>query len=119
MLFRSDEISFHGLAASLTGVAQSVYKVEVNAVFAEYKTSGLKDMRDKYVDHKDLKLSGDPSTAFINLPAKELVESCSRLIDRLNRLYRDFFPDNTSINYFSDFYSPGINEFVECMNQRL
>lgn len=49
-----NEISFQGLAARLPEVAQAAYKTRLKGVFAEYKKSGLEDMRDKYVDHKDL-----------------------------------------------------------------
>ena len=113
-----NEISFHGLADRLSDMAEGVFQLKVSTIFAEYKASGLKEMRDKYVDHKDLKSSGDPTAAFINLPAERLVDSCSRVIQGLKELYREHFPDAIANNYFSDFYSPGVHLHVQLLSAR-
>jgi hypothetical protein len=114
-----NEISFHGLADKLSGAAKEAFQTKLRNVFAEYKNSHIKDIRDKFVDHKDPKLSGDPSAAFINFRAEEVVDSCFQLIDKLKQIYREFFPEELSNDYFSDYYSDGIGEFVQILNERL
>ncbi len=102
-----EEISFHKLAEGLSDVTKASFRSKLDSVFSDYRKSGLENMRNKYVDHKDLKSSGDPTAAFINLSAPELVDSCSKLIDALKQVYQEYFPDGTANNYFSDFYSAG------------
>ena len=112
-----DEISFAHLTEKLADTAKQSFQSRLKAVFEEYRNSGLEDMRNKYVDHKDLKLSGDPTAAFINLPEGILVDSCSKLIDELGRLYQDYFPGRVTNNYFSDYYSNAIEKHVELLSQ--
>lgn len=113
-----DEISFHGLIERLPDNSKREFRSKLEVAFDEYKKSGLKEVRDKYVDHKDLKLSGDPSAAFINLPAQGLVDSCSKLIASLKQLYQEYFPDGTANNYFSDYYSAAIDLHVQFLQDK-
>ena len=116
---KRDEISFFMLADRLSGNVKDVFLTKLKSVFVEYESSGIKNMRDKFVDHKDPKLSGDPAAAFINFRAKELVDSCLRLINMLKEMYREYFPERFSNNYFSDYYSDGMTEFIKLLNDRL
>ena len=114
-----NEISFSELADRLSGTAKEAFQTKVSNVFAEYKNSDIKDIRDKFVDHKDPTLSGDPSATFINFRAEEVVDSCCNLIDKLKQMYQEYFPERNSNNYFSDYYSDGVDEFVQILNERL
>lgn len=107
-----DEISFHKLKERIPDAQRGSFQTSLDSIFSEYKDSSLDVVRNKYVDHKDLNLSGDPSAAFINFASLDLVNSCSTLIDSLKRLYREHIADTTANNYFSDYYSKGINEYV-------
>ena len=113
-----NEISFHGLGGTLSGTAKEGFQSRLSAIFADYKHSGLKKMRDKYIDHKDATESGDPSGAFINLVAEEFVDSCLRVIVALLKLHREYFPDAVANNYFSDYYSAGIHFHAQLLDDR-
>jgi hypothetical protein len=114
-----NEILFHGLGGGLPATTKASFQAKLNLAFGKYKSSGLKEMRDTYVDHKNLNSSGDPSAAFINLIRQDLVDSCTRLLQDLNRLFEKLLSDRTTNNYFSDFYSPEVNEYIQFVSERL
>jgi hypothetical protein len=107
-----NEISFHDLSNSVPDPTRQGFRDKLSTIFIDYKTSRLKELRDKLVSHKDLDSSGDPTAAFLNLPVQSTVDSSMKIIEALKHLFSETFPGTISNNYFSDFYSAGIDEHV-------
>jgi len=115
-----NEISFGILRNYVDTLRKDEYIKDIEHIYNYYNKSGLKDIRNKIVDHKDLKTSGNPVTSFINFVNPRYVEPCHNIIKELKTILEKYIPNEQLWNdYYSGYYSKAIDKFFRMIKSEI
>jgi len=81
---------------------KSELEKNIDKVVKEYDKTGLREVRNKVLAHKQIDKAGDPISLFINPINKEHIEKAFLIIQKLKELIKENFK---CYNYFENYYN--------------